>query len=291
MKKIMLVVSAVVSLLILQACHSGTSQNEMIGSITAVGSSALQPLVENAAEQFQEMHPEVLVNVQGGGSGQGLSQIVAGTVEIGNSDVFAEEKKIDINQYNISDNKVAAVGVGVIVNKQSQVTNLSKSQMIAIFTGEVTNWKEVGGADLPIVVINRASGSGTRAIFKKYGLDDVEPMTAQEQDNSGTVRKLVSQTEGAVSYVAFSHFNESQYTAVSIDGVKPTRENVETNAWKIWAYEHMYIRKDADVITRTFVEYMFSDAVQDGIIGQLGYIPVKTMKIDRDVNGVVTPKS
>lgn len=290
MKKIMTSVSLIVMVFVLQACQSDNQQGALVGSITAVGSSALQPLVESAAETFQEKYPDVYVNVQGGGSGQGLSQIVAGTVEIGNSDIFAQEKKIDIEQYKIVDNKVAAVGVGVIVNKQSQITDLTREQMIAIFTGKVTNWKEVGGSDLPIVVINRASGSGTRAIFKKYGLDNVEPMTAQEQDNSGTVRKLVAQTQGAISYVAFSHFNDQHYTAVSIDGVKPTRENVETNDWKIWAYEHMYISKDADVITKTFLEHMLSDAVQDEIIGQLGYIPVKTMKIDRDVNGVVTPK-
>lgn len=275
--------------MLLSACGASsiTSDGELMGSITAVGSSAMQPLVEVAADAFQEKHSEVLINVQGGGSGQGLSQIVAGTVEIGNSDVFAQEKKIDLDKYNIKGYKVAAVGIAPIVNFSANISNVSKEQLIDIFTGKVTNWKEVGGADLPIVVINRASGSGSRATFEQFGLDSQEPITAQEQDNTGTVRKLVQETAGSISYVSFPYLSD-KYQALSIDGIAPSRENVETNEWKIWAYQHMYTSKDQDPITQHFMEFMMSDEVQKDIVPELGYIPVTSMKIDRDEKGNVT---
>lgn len=287
MKKVKYV--GVLMSILLSACSSSTimSNGQLMGSITAVGSSAMQPLVEVASDAFQEKHPEVLVNVQGGGSGQGLSQIVAGTVEIGNSDVFAQEKKIDLNKYNIKGYKVAAVGIAPIVNFSAKVENVSKDQLIDIFTGKISNWKEVGGADLPIVVINRASGSGSRSTFEQFGLNNQEPITAQEQDNTGTVRKLIQETAGAISYVSFPYLSD-KYQALSIDGVKPSRENVESNQWTIWAYQHMYTSNDQDPITQEFMTFMMSDEVQQEIVPELGYIPVTSMKIDRDEKGNIT---
>lgn len=289
MKKIMSLLVMMSTIFLVSCTTTAKTVNEVSGSITAVGSSALLPLVEVASEKFQAKYPNVLINVQGGGSGQGISQIVAGTVEIGNSDIFAEEKKVDIEKYHLMDHKVAIVGIGPIVNYAAKVDNLTHEQLVAIFTGQISNWSQVGGENLPIVVINRASGSGSRATFEQYGLNNAEVMTAQEQDNSGTVKKLVARTAGAISYVSFSYFDDSLYKAIAIDGVLPERENIENNTWKIWSYEHMYTSKDKDIVTEKFLEYMFTDEVQDEVIPSLGYIPVKKMKFDRDVNGNIKP--
>ena len=160
------------------------------GTITAVGSTALQPLCEAAAEQFMEKNSGVQITVQGGGSGQGITQITQGAVQIGNSDVFAEAKVKDTADLEkIADNKVCIVGMGPIVNKDVTVDDLTIDQLKSIFTGEVTNWKEVGGADAAITVINRASGSGTRATFEAAVLGDTkvpDTFKPQEQDSSGT---------------------------------------------------------------------------------------------------------
>ncbi|MGV3466612.1 MAG: phosphate ABC transporter substrate-binding protein [Heyndrickxia sp.] len=266
----------------------GNKKEAVTGSITAVGSTALQPLVEQAASQYMGEKAGTTVNVQGGGSGTGLSKVVEGAVDIGNSDVFAEEKD-GVDASKIVDHKVAVVGMGPVVNKDTGVQDIKKADLIKIFTGKITNWKELGGKDEKIVVINRAEGSGTRAVFEKTGLDGATPVKSQEQDSSGTVQKIVSQTPGAISYLAFSYFTDA-IQPLKVDGVEPTQANVETNDWKIWAYEHMYTNGDPTGLTKDFLDYMLSPSVQDSLVAKLGYIPMTGMKVERDAQGNVTQK-
>ena len=273
---------------------SSTSTVKLSGTITAVGSTALQPLCEAAAEQFMEKNSGVQITVQGGGSGQGITQIAQGAVQIGNSDVFAEAKVKDTADLKkITDNKVCIVGMGPIVNSDVTVDNISLADLKKIFMGEITNWKEVGGADEAITVINRASGSGTRATFEDVVLagDKVpDSFKPQEQDSSGTAAKMVSSTPGAISYVAFSYYDEKSFKALKVDGVEPKSANVEDNSWKIWSYEHMYTATEPDEATKAFIEYMMSDEVQSSLVEQQGYIPMSGMKVEKDASGNVTNK-
>ncbi|EUJ52215.1 phosphate ABC transporter substrate-binding protein [Paenilisteria rocourtiae] len=259
---------------------------EVSGSITAVGSTALQPLVEAASKQFTAENPKAQINVQGGGSGTGLTQVQQGAVDIGNSDVFAEEKD-GVDASKLVDHRVAVVGMAPVVNKDAGVKNISKQQLIDIFTGKITNWKDVGGKDQKITIINRAEGSGTRATFEKWGLDGATPVKAQEQDSSGTVRKIVSETPGAISYLAFSYIDDS-IQGLSLDNVKPTEDNVATNDWKIWAYEHMYTNGEATGLTKQFLAYITSKEVQNDLVPQLGYQSIHSMKVERDAKGNIT---
>ena len=206
-------------------------------------------------------------------------------MEIGNSDLFAEEKS-GIRADELLDHKVAVVGITPIVNKKVGVTNLTMDQLKGIFLGEITNWKDVGGVDQKIVVLNRAAGSGTRGTFEKWVLDGETAIPAQEQDSSGMVRQIVSDTPGAISYVAFSYVTDDVMT-LNLEGVAPTDENVTTNQWPIWAYEHMYTKKNPDALTKEFLAYILSDEVQEKIVGELGYIPVSAMQVERDWQGNV----
>lgn len=257
-------------------------------SINAVGSSAMQPLVEAAGEQYSSANVGKFINVQGGGSGTGLSQVQAGAVQIGNSDLFAEEKD-GIKSEELVDHQVAVVGLTPIVNKEIGITDISKEDLKKIFTGEITNWKEVGGRNQKIVIINRAAGSGSRHTFEQWVLDGEESKNAQEQDSTGMVRQIVSTTPGAISYVAFSYVTDDVAT-LSIDGVNPTEENVMRNKWTVWSYEHMYTKGEPKGLTKEFLDYMLSEEVQKEIVPKLGYIPVSRMTIDRDVEGNVKPK-
>ena len=275
------------------ASASAGSSKALSGTITAVGSTALQPLCEAAAEQFMEKNSGVQITVQGGGSGQGITQITQGAVQIGNSDVFAETKVKDAADLKkITDNKVCIVGMGPIVNKDVTVDDLTIEQLKQIFAGEVTNWSQVGGANAEITVINRASGSGTRATFEAVVLGDTkvpDSFKPQEQDSSGTAAKMVASTPGAISYVAFSYYDDT-FKALKVGGVAPEAENVEDNSWTIWAYEHMYTAADPDEATKAFIEYMMSDEVQRSLVEEQGYISVSGMKIEKDASGKVSNK-
>lgn len=272
----------------LAGCGNASSTNSKQVQIVAVGSTALQPLVESAQEQFVAKNANYQITVQGGGSGTGLSQVASGSVQIGNSDVFAEEKD-GVDASKLVDHQVAVVGMAPVVNKAVGVKNVTKDQLIAIFTGKVKNWQELGGKDQEIVVVNRASGSGTRATFEKWGLDGAKTIQAQEQDSSGTVKKIVSSTPGAISYLALSYIDDS-LAALSLDGVAPTAENIETNDWPIWSYEHMYTKGKPTKEIKKLLDYMVSDEVQEGLVKELGYLPVTKMQVSRSADGQVTKK-
>ena len=242
-----------------------TKKTELSGSITAAGSTALQPLAELGAKSFLDKNPGATVNVQGGGSGTGLKLVLEGSVEIGNSDIYAKDKA-GIDAAALKDHKVCVIGIAAVTNPKAKVESLTKQQLIDIFTGKIKNWKEVGGADIAITIINRPASSGTRATFKEFGLDRKEEATGLTQDSSGAVKQAVKQTDGAISYLALSYFadaaNKEGLNVLKIDGVEATAENISTDKYKIWAYEHMYTKGEPTGLTKAYLDYMVSDEMK-----------------------------
>lgn len=268
--------------LLLTGCQS--KQNGQ--SVTAVGSSALQPLIEALAEQYSAQHSGQFINVQGGGSGTGLSQIQEGAVQMGNSDLFAEEKA-GIKADKLVDHKVAVVGITPVINKKIGVKNLSLTQLAKIFSGEITNWQQVGGPDQEVVLVNRAQGSGTRSTFEQWVMGNRKTKPAQEQDSTGMVRSIVANTPGAISYLAFSYVDHTVAT-LKLDGVAPDDQNVMNNTWPIWSYEHVYTKGQPTGLTKAFLAYVLSDEVQNKQVSKMGYIPVAQMQVERSLDGTIT---
>ena len=268
--------------LLLTGCQS--KQNGQ--SVTAVGSSALQPLIEALAEQYSAQHSGQFINVQGGGSGTGLSQIQEGAVQMGNSDLFAEEKA-GIKAAKLVDHKVAVVGITPVTNKKIGVKNLSLTQLAKIFSGEITNWQQVGGPDQEVVLVNRAQGSGTRSTFEQWVMGNRKTKPAQEQDSTGMVRSIVANTPGAISYLAFSYVDNTVAT-LKLDGVAPDDQNVMNNTWPIWSYEHVYTKGQPTGLTKEFLAYVLSDKIQNKQVSKMGYIPVAQMQVERSLDGTIT---
>lgn len=254
--------------------------SKISGDISCTGSSALQPLVQAAADKFADVAPGVNITVDAGGSGQGLQNVSDGTSTVGDSDVFAEEKLDKDKAAELVDHQVCAIGMAVVVSQDvadGGVKSLTTDQLVSIFTGETTNWKDVGGPDEDITLVLRPEGSGTRATFDKYALGGAEEAgEAMENDNSAELQKALQDTNGSVGYLALSYILPDNakdamkgIATVAINDVEPTLENIYSGKYDVWAYEHMYTKGDADEATQAFIDYITGDFSDD--VESLGY--------------------
>lgn len=245
--------------------NTESSDSSLSGTITAAGSSALKPLADDAADSFLNDHPDVSITIDAGGSGEGLKQVSEGTVDIGNSDVAAEDKLDETAAKELVDHQVCVVTMAPIVNKdvaEAGVKSLTKEQLISIFTGKTTNWKDVGGPDEDIVLVTRPESSGTRATFQKYALDGNEEAsnTSMETDDSGVLLTNVKSTNGAIGYVALSYLTgDAGVETVAIDDVEPTLENTYSGKYPVWTFEHMYTKGEPNEVTIAFLDYITGD--------------------------------
>ncbi len=255
------------------------------GTITASGSSALLPLAKDAAADFKAKNPDVSITLNGGGSGTGLKQVSEGSVNIGNSDVAAETKLDKAKAAELVDHKVAIVTMAPVVNKEigAKVKSLTKQQLVDIFTGKVTNWKEVGGPDEKIVLVTRPSTSGTRALFQEFALNKQEEASNKslETDDSGTLLQNIASNKGAIGYVALSYLvGNDKVSAVAIDGVEPTLENTYSGKYPVWGYEHMYTKGQPSEAVKAFIDFILSDEYGKKLEKQ-GYGIAAKMKVNR----------
>ena len=196
--------------------------DDISGKLTLAGSTSMEKVCEALMEGFMEKYPDVTVTCEYTGSGAGLESLSSGKVDIGNSSRHVKDEE---KANGAVENVVALDGIAVITDKDNPVTDLTKEELVKIYTGEIKNWKELGGKDEPIVVIGRESGSGTRDAFEE--LLDVKDSCeyAQELDSTGAVLAKVSSTPGAIGYVSLDVVDDS-VISVKLDGVEATEENI-----------------------------------------------------------------
>jgi phosphate transport system substrate-binding protein len=248
-------------------CATGTS--------TASGSTALLPLAQKAATDYAAKCPGGTITVSGGGSSTGLANVAAGTSDIGNSDVPVTDAP-SIDASTVTDHQVAIVAFAIIVNPKTNVTNLTLKQAQDVFSGKVTNWKDVGGADVPVTLIERKPGSGTRLSFDKCVMRGTAESTtpSSTQDSTQLVVQGVTGADGGTSYVGLASVGTT--TPLSLDGVKPDASTVKAGTYPFWSHEHMYTKGAGSTLAQSYIDYILTDAFQSGELTTLGFLPLST---------------
>lgn len=240
--------------------------------VTVSGSTSVGSPMEKLAEAFEGKNSGVKVEVQQLGSSAGIKNAIEGVSEIGMSsrDLKDEEKSSGLKETII-----ATDGIAVITNKANKVTDLTLDQVKDIYTGKITNWKEVGGEDAPIVVVSREDGSGTRDGFQeKVGFESEELIKdAQISDGSGNIKSTVEGNANAIGYISFGYVDEA-VNAVKVDGVEINHETVANNEYVI-ARPFILVNKDGiSDNAQALIDFILSDEGQS-ILEEKGFIRVK----------------
>lgn len=236
------------------------------------GSSSVGPLVEAEAEVFKKDMPSITVEVNQLGSSAGIKDAINGTVEIGISSRDLKDKELESG---IKEKSIAYDGISVIINNENPVQNLTMEQIKDIYIGKVTNWKEVGGEEAPIVLVSREDGSGTRDSFQEtvgFNSEEISPQ-AQISDGSGSIKTMVAGNKNAIGYISFSYVDNSVH-AVSVDGVKPTAENVKNKIYKLSRpFLLVYKEESLNENSKKFIDFIMSKEGQE-IVEEDGLISV-----------------
>lgn len=200
---------------------------DLSGSISMVGSTSMEKFANALSESFMEKYPNVTVTAEFVGSGAGVEAVNNGTADIGNS---SRNLKDEEKAGGVAENIVAIDGIAVVVDPANGVEDLTKQQLSDIYEGKVTNWKDAGGNDAPIVVVGRESGSGTRSAFEELlGLEDICKYS-NELDSTGAVMAKVASTPGAIGYVSLDVLDDT-VKALKLEGAEPTEENIKAGSY------------------------------------------------------------
>ncbi len=255
--------------------NGGSGGSAESGTVTIAGSTSVQPLSEAMAEVYMESNSDVNIEVQGGGSGQGIKSIEEKIADIG---ALSREVKDDEKSSVAEEYVIAKDGVAVVVNKDVKVTDLTLEQIKNIYTGKVKNWKEVGGDDKAITVVSREEGSGTRGAFTEItgvAADDKDNTTkdALVQPSTGAVKETVAKTPDSIGYVSLGALDDTVKT-VKVEGVEATVDNVLSGDYKIQRPFVYVVNSELSDTAKAFIDFAMGDEGQK-IVEENGFIPVK----------------
>ena len=248
------------------------SEAKLSGTIKMAGSTSMEKLANALSESFMAENPKVSVTAEFIGSSAGIEAVTSGSSNIGNSSRALKDSE---KSAGIAENIVAIDGIAVIVNKGS-AEELTKDQLVSIYDGTVTNWKDVGGNDAPIVVVGREAGSGTRGAFEELLKLEDACKYSNELDSTGAVMAKVASTPGAIGYVSLDVLDDS-VTALKIDGVEPTEQNIKDDKYLLSRPFIMATKGEIsqqNELVKAWFDYIESDAGQK-IIQKVGLITVK----------------
>ena len=255
------------------AAAPAETTTDLSGSISMVGSTSMEKLANALSEAFMEEHPDVTVTAEFVGSGAGIEAVTNGTTDIGNS---SRSLKDEEKAAGVVENVVAIDGIAVCVDPANEVADLTKEQLTNIYNGTVTNWKEVGGADEPIIVIGREAGSGTRGAFEEL-VDLVDGCKyANELDSTGAVIAKVASTPGAIGYASLDALDDS-VKALSLEGVEATAENIKAGNYFLSRPFVMATKgeiSEQNDLVQAWFDFVLGDEGQQ-VASEVGLITVK----------------
>lgn len=255
------------------AAAPAETTTDLSGSISMVGSTSMEKLANALSKAFMEEHPDVTVTAEFVGSGAGIEAVTNGTTDIGNS---SRSLKDEEKAAGVVENVVAIDGIAVCVDPANEVADLTKEQLTNIYNGTVTNWKEVGGADEPIIVIGREAGSGTRGAFEEL-VDLVDGCKyANELDSTGAVIAKVASTPGAIGYASLDALDDS-VKALSLEGVEATAENIKAGNYFLSRPFVMATKgeiSEQNDLVQAWFDFVLGDEGQQ-VASEVGLITVK----------------
>lgn len=243
------------------------------GNLKLAGSTSVQPLAEELTMRFMELNRDVKIDVAGGGSGAGVESAVNGAADIG----MASRELKDSEKENNPDLKtivIAKDGITVIVNKENSINDLTLDQVKDIFSGKISNWKELGGKDAGITVVNREEGSGTRGAFEEIVLGD-EKFTdkAAIQNSTGAIKTAVSADPNAIGYISMGSMSDD-VKSIKIGGIEPSNDNAKSGQYPIARPFIFLVNGEAEGLAKAFIDWVLENEAQE-IVQENGFIPVK----------------
>jgi len=242
------------------------------GDLRIAGGTAHIPVVKEAAKRIMTLNPDIRITIAGGGSGAGIKQVGEGLIHIGNSGRKASDG--EISTHGLALYRWAIDGVAVVVNPLNTVTALTRGQLVDIFSGKTTNWKELGGKAGQINIYTRDQGSGTRDVFWKKAINKGEiVLSANFVVSNGAMKTAVANDPNAIGYMS-AGFVDKGLTPVEIDGVTPDDESIKSGKYTIARGLYSNTRGEATGLAKLFVEYLLSDKGQ-AIVRENGFIPVR----------------
>jgi phosphate transport system substrate-binding protein len=250
--------------------NSATQPAELEGTIQIAGSTSVQPLSEELAKAFMTVNPQVKINVAGGGSGAGVKAAQSGTADIGAASRELENEEKPTVKYLA----IAMDGIAVIVHKDNRIEDLTLENIAKIFTGEITDWSDLGGEKGTIHVFNREEGSGTRGAFEDIVIgDSAFTDKAGIQNSTGAVRTAVAGDISGIGYISLGGLND-EIKALKVEGVEATLSNVQSGKYKISRPFNYMTQHEPEGLTKAYIDYVLS-AEGQAIVKENGFIPIK----------------
>lgn len=249
---------------------SSAATEELSGTLSMNGSTSMEKVIKAVNGAFMEKNKGVTVNLNLTGSGTGIQEASEGKCDIGNS----SRKLKDEEAEKLDATVVGLDGIALVVNPANKLEDITLEDLAKVYSGEITNWKELGGDDKSIVVIGREDGSGTRDGFESIVMGDKEPKYAQELESTGSVINAVATTDGAIGYASLANVDET-VKALKIGGVEATEENVKSGAYEVQRPFICATLKGSDnKLVKTYLDFILSEEGQALVLAQ-GAVPVK----------------